>query len=220
MKKLLASVLALAMALSMVAVATAEDAGTIKIGVIGPMTGAAATYGTAVANGAKIAADEINALGGVQLELLVQDDEHDAEKAINAYNTVMDEGAQFILGTVTTSPCIAVAAQAYEERVFMLTPSASSTEVTEGKDNVYQVCFTDPAQGTASAQYIAEHKLAEKVAVIYNNADAYSTGIYQTFDAKAKELGLDARRESGLPGRYCPDSAARALLSAVERALG
>ena len=191
MKKLLASVLALAMALSMVAVATAEDAGTIKIGVIGPMTGAAATYGTAVANGAKIAADEINALGGVQLELLVQDDEHDAEKAINAYNTVMDEGAQFILGTVTTSPCIAVAAQAYEERVFMLTPSASSTEVTEGKDNVYQVCFTDPAQGTASAEMIAEKGLGQKIGIIYNSSDAYSTGIYQAFEAKATELGLE-----------------------------
>ena len=191
MKKLLVSVLALAMALSMVAVATAEDAGTIKIGVIGPMTGAAATYGTAVANGAKIAADEINALGGVQLELLVQDDEHDAEKAINAYNTVMDEGAQFILGTVTTSPCIAVAAQAYEERVFMLTPSASSTEVTEGKDNVYQVCFTDPAQGTASAEMIAEKGLGQKIGIIYNSSDAYSTGIYQAFEAKATELGLE-----------------------------
>ena len=73
----------------------------------------------------------------------------------------------------------------------MLTPSASSVDVTADKDNVYQVCFTDPAQGTASAEYIAAHKLASKVAVIYNNADAYSTGIYQTFDAKAKELGLE-----------------------------
>ena len=73
----------------------------------------------------------------------------------------------------------------------MLTPSASAVAVTEGKDNVYQVCFTDPAQGAASAEYIAEKKLATKVAVIYNNADAYSTGIYQTFAAKAPEVGLE-----------------------------
>lgn len=96
-----------------------------------------------------------------------------------------------MLATVTTNPCIAVGAQAYEDRVFMLTPSASSADVTADKDNVYHVCFTVQAQGTASAQYISEHNLATKVAVIYNNADAYSTGIYQTFDAKAKELGLD-----------------------------
>lgn len=165
--------------------------GAIKIGEIGPLTGAAAIYGTAVANGAQIAIDELNALGGQQYELNAQDDEADAEKSVNAYNNLLDWGAQMMLATVTTNPCIAVGAQAYEDRVFMLTPSASSADVTADKDNVYQVCFTDPAQGTASAQYISEHNLATKVAVIYNNADAYSTGIYQTFDAKAKELGLD-----------------------------
>ncbi|MBQ7685507.1 MAG: ABC transporter substrate-binding protein, partial [Bacteroidaceae bacterium] len=113
------------------------------------------------------------------------------EKAINAFNDVLDWGAQMIAGTVTTSPCIAVGAQAFEDRVFMLTPSASSVDVIADKDNVYQVCFTDPAQGAASADYISGHKLATKVAVIYNNADAYSTGIYQTFEGAAAEKGLE-----------------------------
>ena len=159
--------------------------GAIKIGEIGPLTGAAAIYGTAVANGAQIAIDELNALGGQQYELNAQDDEGDAEKAINAYNALMDWGMQMMAGTVTTTPCTAVAAQAYEERLFMLTPSASSPVVTEGKDNVFRICFSDPDQGSASAQYIAEKKLAQKVAVIYNNSDSYSTGIYQVFEAKA-----------------------------------
>ena len=188
MKKLLAA--AVAAAMTMTATFAMAD-GAIKIGEIGPLTGAAAIYGTAVANGAQIAIDELNALGGQQYELNAQDDEHDPEKAINAYNTVLDNGAKLIVGTVTSGPCAAVAAKAYEERIFMLTPSASSTDVIADKDNVYQVCFTDPAQGAASAQYIAEHGLATKVAVIYNNADAYSTGIYQTFDAEAKKLGLE-----------------------------
>lgn len=188
MKKMLAAAVAAVMTMS-ASMAMAD--GAIKIGEIGPLTGAAAIYGTAVANGAQIAIDELNALGGQQYELNAQDDEADAEKSVNAYNNLLDWGAQMMLATVTTNPCIAVGAQAYEDRVFMLTPSASSADVTADKDNVYQVCFTDPAQGTASAQYISEHNLAAKVAVIYNNADAYSTGIYQTFDAKAKELGLD-----------------------------
>lgn len=188
MKKMLAAAVAAVMTMS-ASMAMAD--GAIKIGEIGPLTGAAAIYGTAVANGAQIAIDELNALGGQQYELNAQDDEADAEKSVNAYNNLLDWGAQMMLATVTTNPCIAVGAQAYEDRVFMLTPSASSADVTADKDNVYQVCFTDPAQGTASAQYISEHNLASKVAVIYNNADAYSTGIYQTFDAKAKELGLD-----------------------------
>ena len=96
-----------------------------------------------------------------------------------------------IIGCVTTAPCKAVASVANEERMFLLTPSASSVDVTAGKDNVFQVCFTDPAQGTVSAKYIAENKLATKIAVIYNNADAYSTGVYQTFAAEAAELGLE-----------------------------
>jgi len=188
MKKILVAVLALVLVMTACA-ASAE--GAVKIGVIGPLTGPAADYGVSVANGATLAAEEINAKGGVQIELNIQDDEHDPEKSVNAYNNLWDWGAQMIDGTVTTSPCIAVGAEAFNDRMFMLTPSASSTDVIADKDNVYQVCFTDPAQGAASAQYISDHALATKVAVIYNNADAYSTGIYQTFDAKAKELGLE-----------------------------
>ena len=188
MKKLVAILMVLAMTMSFASAMAAEP---LKIGVIGPLTGGAAVYGNAVAYGAQIAADEINAKGGLQIVLNIQDDEHDPEKAINAYNEIMDDEAVMILGTVTTAPCIAVAAQAYEERVFMLTPSASSSDVTAGKDNVFQVCFTDPGQGKAAAEMIAAKNLGTKIGVIYNNADPYSTGIYQAFDATAKELGLE-----------------------------
>ena len=188
-RKLFAAVLALCCMMSMFSFASAEEG--LKIAVIGPLTGGAAVYGNAVANGAKIAVDEINAKGGMQIILNAQDDEHDPEKGINAYNTVLDWGAQMILGTVTTAPCLAVAAQAYEERVFMLTPSASSQDVTAGKDNVFQVCFTDPGQGVAAADMIVSKAMGTKVGVIYNNADVYSTGIYQAFAAQAAEIGLE-----------------------------
>ena len=192
MKKLIALALALTMCLSVFALAGAEEPITLKIAHIGPLTGAAAVYGNATSRGSKIAAEEISAAGGKYIvEIIDEDDTHDAEVALNAYNSAMDAGAQMIIGTTTTTPCIAVGAVAYEERVFMLTPSASSTQVTAGKDNVYQVCFTDPAQGSASAEYIQQNGLPTKVAVIYNNADAYSTGIYQTFADKAQELGLE-----------------------------
>jgi len=189
MKKMLAAVLVLALALT-ATLAFAD--GAIKIGVIGPMTGPAADYGLACQRGAIIAAAEINAKAGeTVIELLIEDDEHDAEKSVNAYHTVLDNGAQMIAGTTTTNPCIAVSAEAFSDRIFMLTPSASSTAVTADKDNMYQVCFTDPAQGTASAEYIKKNGLGTKIAVIYNNADAYSTGIYQTFEAEAKNLGIE-----------------------------
>lgn len=203
MKKFVAVVLAMVMVMSVCSFAAADEA--VKIGLIGPKTGGAAVYGLAVERGAMIAIDEVNALGGVQLELNSQDDVNDAETGINAYNNLMDWGAQMILGTVTTTPCIAVAADAYEERVFMLTPSGSSTKIIEGRDNVYQVCFTDPAQGSASAQYIYEHQLATKIGIIYNNASDYSVGIYQTFMDKAKELGLEVVAETTFSDDYNAD---------------
>ena len=166
--------------------------GTLKLGMIGPLTGGAAIYGNAVKNGEQIAVDEINAISGdFQIEYNPQDDEHDAEKSVNAYHNLQDWGVQVIAGTVTTTPCVAVSAEANADRIFMLTPSASSPTVTDGKDNMFQLCFSDPNQGSASAQYIVDNAMATKVAVIYNNADAYSTGIYQTFNTKASELGLE-----------------------------
>ncbi|MBQ8088274.1 MAG: ABC transporter substrate-binding protein [Clostridia bacterium] len=193
-KALVSLLLALVMLMTVSSFALADEA--LKIGVIGPFTGAAAIYGNACRYGAQVAADEINAQGGLQIELLAEDDEHDPEKSVNAYNSVLDKGAQMIDGTTTTTPCIAVGAQANEDRVFMLTPSASSMDVVNGKDNVYQVCFTDPAQGTASAAYINEKALGTKIAIIYNNADAYSTGIYQTFVDEAATLGMEIVSET------------------------
>ncbi len=163
----------------------------IKIGAIGPLTGGAAIYGQAAINGAQIAIDEVNAKGGLQFEFKSEDDENDAEKAINAYNKLKDWGMQISLGTVTTTPCIAVSTEINSDRIFALTPSASSTDVIKGKDNMFQMCFTDPNQGTKSAEYMKEQSLGEKIAVIYNNSDAYSTGIYQKFQSEADTLGLN-----------------------------
>ena len=196
MKKVFALLMAACMLLCGVS-ALADEAVTLKIAHIGPTTGAAALYGLATLHGAEIAAQEINdANGAFKIELINEDDEHNVEKVINAYNAALDAGAQMILGTTTSKPCEAAGAQGYVDRVFFLTPSASSTAVIEDKDNVFQICFTDPNQGSASAQYIAEHGLGTKIAVIYNNADVYSTGIRDTFVAEAAEKGLEIVSET------------------------
>ncbi len=178
---------------------TGDSTGVIKIGGIGPLTGSAATYGIATKEGAEIAVNEINALGGLQFELDFQDDEGDAEKATYAYSNLKDNGMQILYGCTTTNPCIAVAAESYNDRYFQLTPSASSTQVTEGKDNVFQVCFTDPNQGVTAADYIADNGLATKIAVIYNNSDAYSTGIATAFLAEAEAKGLEVVSTTTFP---------------------
>ncbi len=173
--------------------APAADGASFKIGVTGPLTGAAAAYGNAVVNGAKLAADEINAAGGVNgytFEVNGQDDENDTEKAINAYNTLKDWGMQIFVGTTTSKPCIAVAAETANDNMFQITPSGSAVECV-ANDNVFRVCFADPDQGTASAKYIGEHKLATKVAIIYDSSTEYSSGLREAFVNEAANQGIE-----------------------------
>lgn len=169
------------------------DAGTaaIKLGMCGPLTGGAAVYGTAVKAGMEIAVAEINALGGLQFEVNYQDDEHDNEKAGNAYNALKDWGMQIMAGPVTSAPSTVVAGECAADGIFMLTPSASAVSVVEAGDNVFQICFSDPNQGIASADYMAEHNLGTKIGVIYDSSDPYSAGIYEKFMAQAETNGLN-----------------------------
>ena len=204
MKKLMSAVLAMSMMFTLAACGgktedpangtnsdKTETTGTYKFGGLGPLTGESAIYGNAVKNGAQIAVDEINAKGGTQIELMFQDDVADGETSINAYNKLLDDGMQVLVGPTTTGAALAVSAKAYENRVFCLTPSASSTDVIDGKDDMFQVCFTDPNQGSGSATYIAANMPGKKIAVIYRNDDAYSQGIRDTFVSQAATEGLD-----------------------------
>ena len=206
MKKFVSAVLAGCMALSLAAcgnsassASTASTGGAsegsngttvIKIGGTGPVTGAAAVYGNAVKLGAEIAVEEINAKGGIQYEFKFEDDENDAEKSINAYNNLKDWGMQILMGTVTSTPCIAVAAETSADNMFQITPSGSAEDCI-ATDNAFRVCFSDPEQGTLSAEYISENNLATKIAIIYDSSDVYSSGIHDAFVAKAEELGLE-----------------------------
>ena len=173
--------------------AAASTEGAFKIGGIGPTTGGAAVYGQAVKNAIEMAAEEINAAGGIngyQVEVSFEDDEHDAEKSVNAYNSLKDWGMQMLVGTVTSAPCTAVVEKAHEDNMFQLTPSGSAVESIQ-YDNAFRVCFSDPNQGIASAQYIGENALASKVAVIYDSSDVYSSGIYEKFAGEAANQNFE-----------------------------
>lgn len=199
MKKIISLLLSLIMVVSLVACgggsgtanksaeAPAETQATenlvFKIGGIGPTTGGAAVYGQAVKNAVELAVDEVNAKGGMngyQVEVRFEDDEHDTEKSVNAYNVLKDWGMQILIGTVTSNPCIAVASETYIDNMFQITPSGSAVDCT-AFPNVFRVCFSDPNQGVASADFIDSHKLATKVGIIYDSSDVYSNGIYEKF---------------------------------------
>ena len=164
-----------------------------KIGGIGPTTGDAASYGIAVKNGIQIAVDEINEAGGIngyQIDYKFEDDECDAEKSVNAYNVLKDWGMQMLIGSTTSGCSVAVSAETANDNMFQLTPSGSSTNCT-ANDNVFRVCFSDPDQGKASANFIANNNLATKIAVIYDSSSEYSSGIYASFAQQAAENNLE-----------------------------
>ncbi len=190
-----------------------NESKAFKIGVSGPLTGDAAVYGNAVKNAAELAVEEVNAKGGIQLELKVEDDQADPEKSPTAYGTLKDWGMQIGLSTVTSGAAAAVSQNYADDQIFALTPSASSTTViykdadnTQSFGYVYQMCFTDPNQGIASADYIKAHtNLGTKVAVIYKNDDNYSTGVYQKFMSEAKAKGLEVVSETSFDNSSATD---------------
>ena len=202
LKKILCMVLSAAMLMGILCACgnTKTDDGknsgntVFKIGSIGPTTGNDAEYGNAVMNAAQLAVDEINAAGGIngyKVEFMSADDMSDAQKAVNAYNDLKDKGMQILMGTVISASCMTVAENTHDDNMFMLTPSGSAVECVK-YDNAFRVCFSDPNQGIASADYIADQKLGTKIAVIYDSSNAYSAGIYEKFksEAAAKNLTL------------------------------
>jgi len=190
MNKSIKKILGLGLTVSLVAASFAgcgsKDSATFLIGGIGPLTGGAASYGTSVKQGAEIALKEINEAGGVtvgdkkiKLDLNFMDDEATAEKAVTNFNALMDDGADAIMGTVTSGAGMGIIELTKEEGILMLTPSGSAAGLTQ-YDNAFRLCFTDPLQGVTMANFAKEQGYT-KIAIIYNNADEYSTGMMQAF---------------------------------------
>ena len=193
MKKVFAVVMAALMAVSVFSGCQNANArgDAIRIGLTGPLTGDAAVYGKAVQWGMEVAVEEINAKGGLQIEFKVEDDVCDNEKAGNAYAALKDWNMQIFAGAVTTGPCNTLAPQTVQDNIFMMTPSGSGEDIVKGRPNVFQMCFTDPNQGAASAELIKGQNLGTKVGILYDSSTDYSNGIKKSFEAKAKELGLE-----------------------------
>jgi branched-chain amino acid transport system substrate-binding protein len=195
MKKIVLMVLILALLLPALAACGSKGGDTIKIGGLAPLTGDIAVYGVAASNGAKLAIDEINKNGGLlgkQIEFIVYDEKGDVNEAVNAYNKLVDQDKVIaILGDVTSKPTISVAQLAAKAGIPMVTPTATAMDVTTQGTNIFRACYIDPFQGEIMAQFAAENLKAKKVAVIYNSGDDYSTGLKESFEAKAIELGLE-----------------------------
>lgn len=198
LKKIIALLILTVMCLGLLCSCSDEriTPGVIGIGGIGPLSGDTSAYGTAVKNGAQLAVDEINAMGGLQFELNFKDDKNSPATSVKAYDKLREWGMHVLLGAATTDPCLRVVDLADEHDIFTITPSASAPGVTEGHDNVFRVTYNDTAQGKAAAGYIAANALSQKIAIIYKQDDTYSEGVYEAFKAEAERLELEVVSES------------------------
>lgn len=202
MKKFLCMMMAVLMVLAMAACGgepannggnDTPDATTVKIGDIGPLTGAYANYGLSEKNGAELAVKEINEAGGIagkQIELSYQDSQGESESAVNAYGKLMDWGMEVSLGCVLSGENASVVAAARDDDVLLITPSGSADKCIDGNDKAFRVCFYDSYQGAAAAQYIKDNNMVDTVGILYQSDNDYSVGLYNAFVAKCGELGI------------------------------
>ncbi len=205
-KRVFAMLMACMMALSLVACGnktndnggsgdSADGAGTetIKLGVVGPLTGGYANYGLSVQHGAQLAVDEINAAGGVngkQLELSAQDSQGDPESAVAAYGKLMDWGMNVFLGGVLSGETASVVAAAKADDMFIMETTGSADKCIDGNDKAFRICFYDSYQGTAAADYLKDNALADEVGVFYQSDNDYSAGLYNAFVAECEKTGV------------------------------
>ena len=180
------------------------DSGTITLGMIGPLTGSVAVYGTHIENGVKLAIEEINAAGGVtlsdgahQLAVEVKDDQGDSTECVNAMNALISDGIQLVVGSATSGCTSAITSIANSEGVVMITPSGTADSLTTAMDYVFRTCFRDSFQGELAAQYALDEGYT-KVGVVYCSADTYSAGLRDAFIAACQDKGLDVVAEESV----------------------
>ena len=192
MKRILIASIVVASMLS--ACQPAADSGDkVRIGVFMSLTGTTANFGISSVNGIKMAAEEVNAAGGIngkQIELLVQDDRSDAQEAATIVTKfVTQDQVHAVLGEVASSRSSAAAPIAQNAKIPMLTPSSTNPEVTKKGDFIFRSCFIDPVQGAAIAQFAAKTLNAKTAALMVDRKNDYSTGLEEVINDTFTRMG-------------------------------
>jgi len=168
------------------------DTKVIKIGMVGPLTGDYATYGTSVKNGVQTAIDQVNAEGGIEgymLELVPEDSRGDSAEAANAVQKLIDQDkVTAIVGAVLSGETATVAPIAQDAGVLMITASATAPGIADTGDYIFRNVITDDVQAAQMAEYAVTTLGLHRFSVIYANND-YGVALKDNFAGKAKSLG-------------------------------
>jgi len=194
MNKKLLILLILVCFLFSVSVASAK---IIRIGGVAPLTGGSATFGASTRNGCKLAFDEVNAAGGIDIggtkyliNLVFEDDQGSPEVAANAFRKLIDQDEVVaIIGSVMSKCTLAGAPIAQDAGVPVISPTSTNILVTQTGDYIFRACFIDPFQGAVVASFSYNDLKAKTAAVIFDNANDYTKGLAEVFKPSFEKLG-------------------------------
>lgn len=169
----------------------------INIGGVACLTGAAATYGASTRNGTRLAFDDVNDLGGVDIggekyliRYIFEDDQGSPEVAANAFRKLIDQDEVYaILGSVMSSCTLAGAPIAQDSGVPVISPTSTAVQVTRTGDYIFRSCFLDPFQGAVVASFSYNDLKAKTAAVIFDSANDYTKGLAEAFRESFEKLG-------------------------------
>jgi branched-chain amino acid transport system substrate-binding protein len=168
-------------------------ASPIRVGEFNTMTGSEATFGQSTHTGVMLALAEQNARGGVRgrkIEIVTYDDRGRTQEAGTVVTRLITEDKVVaLLGAATSSRSIAAGEVAQQYGIPMITPSSTNVRVTAVGDKIFRVCFVDSFQSAALARFAREHLKARRVAVLFDQSQAYSTGIKDDFVRSFANLG-------------------------------
>ena len=172
---------------------TAPVANDIPVGLYGAMSGSEASFGQATMQGVKLAAEEINASGGVlgkKIRLVIEDDQGKAEEAASVVTKLITrDNVIAIIGENSSNQSLAAAPICQSNRIPMISPSSTNPNVTKKGDYIFRVCFTDPYQGKALATFVRQNLNATKAAILRDNKNDYSVGLAEVIRAEFTHLG-------------------------------
>jgi branched-chain amino acid transport system substrate-binding protein len=193
MKKIGLTIFAVLSVTSLAFASASRDTNTVSIGAVLPLSGSVAFYGTESRDGALLAIDEINAAGGLlgkQLTLIAEDDEGNAEKSVNAFTKLTArDNVSFVLGSSTSGATQAMTALAQQNKVILISPSATNTAITRAGDYIFRACFIDPFQGVVGADFAYDTLGSRRAAILYDAGADYNSGLADAFRQQFKIIG-------------------------------
>lgn len=190
-----------AVALSTATFGCKKNSDEIPVGAFLSLSGPDSTFGTDTREGIELAVDQLNAAGGVKgkkVRVIYEDDKSTTQESSLKVRQLIDrDKVVAVLGEVASSRTLAGGLVANTSHVPLISPSSTALEVTQGREWVFRVCFTDDQQGKVAAEFAKKELKKSRAAVFFAAQDTYSSGLAKSFRDEFKKIGGDIVLDKG-----------------------